>query len=394
MSTAAWLGLAIPIGLSLLYWLANAILSVVSRRAFRRLADLRPREPAVYPSLSLIVPACNEAGTIEAAVASRLEDDYPDLEVVIVDDRSTDATGEIAERLAARDTRVKALHVTELPEGWLGKLNALQLGQRASHGEWLLFSDADVHVAPGTLRRAIARAEESRVDHLAVFPHIISERFWLSVVLSTVARTIFFASRIWAVENPRSSAFIGVGAFNLVRRSSWEKTDGFAWLRLEPADDMGVGLLMKRSGFRTGIVSGAGLVSVEWYPSVRALVVGAERASFSTCGYSLATTLAVGVVSTSLELGFLTALLPGTGTLLHLLGAAALLVALGTSLFINSWDGISLLSGFLFPVGTALQTFTLVRAGILGALRGGIVWRGTLYPSAVLRAGRRVKLSA
>jgi hypothetical protein len=385
--------LALPIALSALYWAVSLVLAVRTRRAVRELAGLHPAEPAVYPRLSMIIPACNEAETLQAAVESRLADDYPALEVALVDDRSTDATGEIVDRIAARDPRVKALHVQTLPEGWIGKLNAQAVGQRASSGEWLLFTDADVHVAPGTLRRAIAWAEERHLDHLALMPSLVSPSFWLSVVLSCVVRAILFGARVWAVEDPKSSAFMGVGAFNLVRRSAWEMTGGFEWLRLEPVDDMGLGLLMKESGFRSGLASGRGLVWVEWYPSVRAMAVGGERATFSSCGYSLSRTLAIAAASAITELGFLAALAPAVGPMGRVLGLATLLVALGTSLYVNSWTGLPLPAALLFPIGSAIQTAALVRAGILGALRGGIVWRGTLYPTALLKAGRRVKLA-
>ncbi len=382
----------ILVAASCLYWLINGLVIGLTRFSLRQLGEIHPAEPAAYPLLSLIIPACNEADTVEAAVVTRLADDYPNLEVVIIDDRSTDPTGEIIDRIAARDSRVRALHVTELPAGWLGKLNALQRGQEASRGEWLLFTDADVHFEPGTLRRAVAFAEERHLDHLAVFPRLISRSFWLSVVLSTVGRTILVFSRVWAVEDPRSSAFIGIGAFNLVKRSSWAKTGGFEWLRLEPADDLGVGLLMKRAGLRTGVLGGRTLVSVEWYPSVRAMAVGGERASFSSCRYSLGLTLAVAAVSATLELGFLCALSPEVTPVVHALGALTAVVALASSVGINSWAGLSWLPALLFPIGVAIQTAALIRAGILGARRGGIIWRGTLYPTAVLRAGRRVKI--
>jgi cellulose synthase/poly-beta-1,6-N-acetylglucosamine synthase-like glycosyltransferase len=386
--------MATAVGLSGLYWLVSGVLAVLTRRSLQSLDELHPKEPAVYPRLSLIIPACNEADTVEAAVLSRLADDYPDLEVALVDDRSTDATGAIVDRLAAQDPRVKAVHVTALPGGWLGKLNAQEVGQRATSGAWLLFSDADVHFAPGTLRRAVAWAEERQLDHLAVMPRLVAKGFWLCVTLSTVVRTILISIRAWAIEDPKSSAFMGVGAFNLVRRSAWEKTKGFEWLRLEPIDDMGIGLLMKRSGFRSALVGGQKLVSVEWYPSVRALAVGSERASFTLCNCSLIIALAVAFASVVAELGFLAAFLPGAGPILRVAGGATLLVALATTLVVDAWSDIPFAAGLLFPVGAVLQAFALVRAGILGALRGGIVWRGTLYPTALLRAGRRVKLGA
>src|SRR6185369_2740694 len=108
---------------------------------------------------SVVVPACNEARTIERALTSLLAQDYPDLEIVLVDDRSSDETGAIIEHLAASDRRISAIHVRELPAGWLGKVHALQRGLERARGELVLFTDADIHFAPGALRRAVAWVE-------------------------------------------------------------------------------------------------------------------------------------------------------------------------------------------------------------------------------------------
>src|SRR6185369_5444580 len=102
------------------------------------------------------VPACNEAGTIETALASLLAQDYPGLEIVLVDDRSSDGTGVIIDRLAASDPRISAIHVRDLPIGWLGKVHALQRGLERVRGALVLFTDADIYFAPGSLRRAVS----------------------------------------------------------------------------------------------------------------------------------------------------------------------------------------------------------------------------------------------
>ncbi|MHB8419413.1 MAG: glycosyltransferase family 2 protein [Myxococcales bacterium] len=377
-----------------LYWAANLFYFLKARRALRVLGDLAPREPARYPRLSLVVPACNEAATVEAAVASRLADDYPDLEVVLVDDRSTDGTGAILDRLATSDPRVRALHLTELPPGWLGKVHAMDQGARAATGDFLLFSDADVHVAKGTLRRTVAWAEERRLDMLAVAPGIVAPGYWISTVLAAFVRTLLVATRSWAVEEPGSKAYLGVGAFNLVRRSAFARTAAFAWLRLEVGDDFGLGLLMKRAGHRCAVLNGRGCVTVEWYPTLRAMIAGAERAAFSTCDFRLwrALTLAGGYLAA--EFSFTLAFLPVGLPWLPALGATALSLALLTSWVACRWSWIDSRTVPLFWVGTLLQVYMVARAGVLGALRGGIVWRGTLYRSEELRPGRRLRLGA
>ena len=130
------------------YWLWMAVGAWQVRRRVPVLADLPISPPRVWPRLSIVIPACNEAPAIQGAVESILAQDYPNLEIVLIDDRSTDETGVIIDRLAASDFRILRIHVTRLPDGWLGKVHALCRGAEASTGEWMLLTDADVHLAP------------------------------------------------------------------------------------------------------------------------------------------------------------------------------------------------------------------------------------------------------
>src|SRR5262249_7674179 len=144
-------------------------------------------------------------------------------------------------------------------------------------GEWLLFSDADVHVSPGTMRRAIAWCEQRGLDHLAVLPELWSSTFLLDTMLAAFIRVLCLSCRVWGVENPNSRAPIGVGAFNLVRRSALERAGGFESLRLMVVDDMGLGQILKRSGARCGVANGRGLVGLHFYRSVMEMARGAEK---------------------------------------------------------------------------------------------------------------------
>jgi cellulose synthase/poly-beta-1,6-N-acetylglucosamine synthase-like glycosyltransferase len=195
-------------------------------RTLRDLPDLDDElpEPPRWPSLSLVVPARDEAHTIETALRSRLDDDYPALEVVVVDDRSKDATGALLDALARVEARLAVVHVRELPAGWLGTVHALARGAELARGEWLLFSDADVHVTPGTLRRAVALAEARELDLLAVLPRLEGATFALEIALCGFLRAFNQSRRLWKVADPDDPAHVGVGAFNLVRRSALERT--------------------------------------------------------------------------------------------------------------------------------------------------------------------------
>lgn len=380
---------------ALAYWLVVIYALLRTARAMPLLSDLTPPEPRRWPALSVIVAACNEADHLEAAVRTLLLEDYPDLQIILVDDRSTDATGEILDRLAAQDNRTKVLHVTDLPDGWLGKVHALSRGLEASRGDYVLFTDADVHFAPGALRKAVAWCEDRGLDHLAAFPTLWPATVLVDATISVFIRQFMLATRPWKVADPESKAFIGVGAFNLVRRAAFEATEGFEWLRLEVADDAGLGFLMKRSGARCGVVAAFGLVSLHWYRSLGEVARGSEKAYASASGCSLLRTLSLALVSLALEASPILALVPLAFHETRLVGCAgiAVLTAFGVSVLVMArWGRAKVFPALVAPAVMVLGAAVFVRAGLLGWWRGGVLWRGTLYPSAALRAGRRIRL--
>jgi hypothetical protein len=376
-----------------LYWLACLILAVRVVRAIPRLQRLQPPQPPQWPKLSLIIPACNEADSLEDAVRSRLADGYPNLEVILVDDRSTDGTGQIIDQLAAADPRVRAFHVRALPAGWLGKVHALQRGVEIATGEWLLFTDADVHLVPGTLRRCIAYVLQRNLDHLAVIPELWRGTFLLDVLLATFVRVMCLAGRLWAVENPRAPVAMGVGAFNLVRRAAFERTPGFAWLKFEVVDDIGLGQMLKQAGARGVGVNGRGLVGLYWYRSLGGLARGMEKAAFAGLGHSGLTRMLVqSLVFLALDVAPFVGLLPlGIPRLLYV-GVIGSGIALLAQAIPWCWISGRLLPALFVPFGALFALAVTLRSAWLAVKRGGLIWRGTLYPADELRQGTRVKL--
>ena len=356
--------------------------------------NLQAPMPSVWPRLSVVIPACNEAATLESAVATLLQQDYPDLEIVLVDDRSTDGTGELIDRLAHQDPRIRTVHVETLPQGWLGKVHALHRGVEQASGAWLLFTDADVHFAAGTLRRAIAVVLHQCVDHLTLIPRAIQKSFWLDVAVNTFGLLFFIATRAGSVNRPHSKAFVGIGAFNLVSAERFHQTVGFEWLRLEPGDDVGLGMIIKQAGGTTRLAFAYEDLSVQWYASVAAMFKGLEKNLFGP-GSDYRWWLMLLQVGTiwaavvapyfSLALGLARGLAP-----LWIAGAAAIGMHLIFSIFFVPERNTKRLSLLLFPVGVLLITAMMLRAGYQCVKNGGIDWRGTHYPLDQLRTGQRV----
>lgn len=351
--------------------------------------QVEPRDH--WPKVSLIVPACNEADTIEAATRAKLQSDYPELEIVLVDDRSTDGTGEILDRLAATDSRVRVVHLTELPSGWLGKVHALSCGCQQASGDYFLFCDADVHIDADFLRRCMVEVTARKLEFVTALPEILPSSFALDVVLATFVRLLVVGGRLWLVGEPTSRAAVGGGVFGMVERSAFERTPGFEWLRLEIADDVALGQMMKRHGARSAVLDGCDGVRLHFYRSLGEMMRGLEKNGYAVFGGLRPLRLAAMVtVMLGLELVPLIALAAGSplqrvagGVMVGLLALCQVLVAR---------TGRRDLSSALVPaVGVLALVVFAIRSAILVHARGGVVWRGTLYPLAELRAGRRLE---
>lgn len=376
------------------YWIFSVVTSLRVVRSVRVLEKLSPPEPARWPRLSLVIPARDEADQLEAALRSRLREDYPDLELVVVNDRSTDETGAILDRLAAEDARIVPIHLTELPPGWLGKVHAMHRGVERCSGEWILLTDADVHLEPGTLRKVIAYAESRGLGHLGALPTVRKVSFLLDAVIAFCVRLIFGSFRPWEVEDPDSSAAAGAGAFNLMRRDAYLRTPGFAWLKMEIADDAGLAQMLKEHGARTAFLNGRRLIHLQFYPSIRAMARNLEK-SGGIGTLRPAVMMVAGLVLLVAELSPFVALLlwplqPPSWALALALGTCA--VALANSAAMNRWMGQPALPALLVPVGSAIACVIAMRAAVLAQLRGGVFWRGTFHPLEQLHAGSRFRM--
>jgi glycosyltransferase involved in cell wall biosynthesis len=395
-----WLALIV---IGLLYWVGNIFLARLLMRGVRVLENLSPTEPAVWPKVSVIATACDEEKDVEAAVLSRLHDNYPNLELILVNDRSTDKTGEIIERLARSDSRVTTVHITELPKGWLGKVWAMQKGVELATGDWLLFSDGDLQISNGALKKAVALCEQDKIDLLSVLPVLLPVGIIVDAVLAALIRVLCFSVRVWAVPNPKSKAFLGIGAFDLVRRAAFERTPGFEWLKMEVSDDAAMGLMMKQSGARTETLNGRGQMSLRWFTSVSQIESAGERAFYTAASdYSIGRVIFIAVALFFLELAPFLALIPigFTGpvvagshmTVMQMIGVVMVAVALAVTVTVDKWMGRHTFPALFYFAGTIPGLYMMVISGCRAWRRGGLMWRGTFYPIDELKKGRRVRL--
>lgn len=341
-----------------------------------------PRENG-YPSLTVVLPARNEGRGVGTGVRSVLENGYPGgLEVVAVDDRSTDETGLILASLAREHEDLKVLDVRSLPAGWLGKTHALYVGAMEAGGEWLLFCDADVRLAPGCLARAITYARRNGLDHLTLSPEVLSRGTLLGAFVATFALIFTLVARPWLAKDPRREEHVGVGAFNLVRREAYLAAGTHRAIALRPDDDMKLARLVKGRGFRQDVASGLGLVRVEWQPSLRGAIRGLEKNAYAASDYRL------GPLAGGSLLLILTGVLPfvGLGVARGAARAACLGgVALIYAMYRRSGSERPLLHAALHPLNVSLFVYAVLRSAYRAISTGFIEWRGTRYPLEELR---------
>ena len=363
--------------------LAMTIEFVVGNRSLRWLKNLPPFSGDAPPKVSVVVAARDEARKIEEALQSLLRQTYPNIELIVVNDRSTDDTGAILDRLAA----IKVVHIRELPRGWLGKCNAHHTGAQQATGELLLFTDADIVMEPTTISRAVQHLLSEGLDHLAAAPHLNMRGLLLNMFSG--AFTIFFGlyAKPWKAREPKSKRFIGIGAFNLVRAEAYRAVGGHERIRMRPDDDMKLGKLIKDAGYRQDMVLGESLVLVEWYASVRELIRGLEKNSFAGVGYSIAVVAGSCVAQLVAFIWPVIALAVTCGATWWLnLGVVATIAAL----YIDNapFHGLKRWHFVGFPVTVLLFLYIICRATILTLRNGGIDWRGTHYSLAELKANK------
>jgi len=386
ITTIVTVGLAVYAVCGLLYWILQMVFMIRTIRSVRVLEELPIGNEQQWPRISVVVPARNEEDTVEQAVRSRLGSDYPNLEILLVNDRSSDRTGDIIEKIAAEDSRVRALHINRLPSGWLGKVYAMHHGAAQSTGEWLLFSDADVYVRPGTLKRVITYAQKRHLDHIPVLPDLYKANLLVDVCLSIFIRTICAMGRVWEIEDPKTESQVGAGAFNLVRKNAFERAGGFNTMKMSVADDVALGRVLKRSGARGSLLNGRQYVGVHFYHSVRDMAIGSERAIFTLIGgFSLMRLILLTIAMLGLELSPFISVLPLGVPFLQYIGLVTFLTAAGVSIIMDKWTNRPVYTILFLPVGIMIMAWCMLRAGILGRARNGIVWRGTFYPTQMLR---------
>lgn len=230
--------------------------------------------PENGPLISICIPARNEAGNIKRCVEAALSQDYPRFEVIALDDRSSDATMEQLQELAARNPKLSVIAGAELPAGWAGKPHALFQAAKAARGEWLCFVDADTFLARQALSACYGKAIESNADLLTTMNEQVLGTFWEKVVMPLVmtALSVGFSPR--KVNNPENRAAVANGQFILIRRSVYDAIGGHGQVRNEVVEDKALAEAVKWNGYRLIVADGSGVIQTRMYTSLESMWEG------------------------------------------------------------------------------------------------------------------------
>ncbi|MGB9626477.1 MAG: glycosyltransferase [Phycisphaerae bacterium] len=289
---AAWCVWVVVLFLIALVW-ASRNLEISRARREQRPLDERSYDgpPPNPPMVSVLIAAKDEEENIERAVRTMLAQDYPRFELIVIDDRSTDRTPAILDRLAAEakkagnPDRLKVVHVERLRDGWFGKNNAMREGMERAVGEWLCFSDADCRqISTRTLSLAVRHAVENGIDFLSVLPILETRSFWERIIQPVCGAVMVFWFHPKRVNDPKHPAAYANGAFMLMKRSTYVAIGGHEAVRTQVNEDMHMARLAKERGQRLAVVQNDNLYSVRMYSGLRQIWRGWSRIFYGCFG--------------------------------------------------------------------------------------------------------------
>lgn len=377
--------------MAVMLWRGNRSILPLSKQTFPE----KERSQNNWPCISIVVAGRNEEKGVEAALRTLLTIDYPNLEVVFVNDRSEDQTGEIVERLVQEvhnPNRLTLKTIETLPNGWLGKNHALWIGAKGSRAMkengYLLFTDADIHFHPETLKLAVQYCEQHNVDHLSAIPFIIAPSLGLKAFSFGFGIYFSLYAKPWDVNKPESRAYMGVGAFNFIKATVYNAIGTHEALALAIDDDMKLGKRVKLEGYSQHAVYAGDLIQVEWYSSIPEAIEGLTKNAFAGVNFSLL------MVAWSLTFYLLFVFYPIWAFFVfdgHVQVAYGLVLlsicvmAFAQAKSNNLSMGYQLGGGLAYLYATLIFMIMVTRSTWVTLANQGVYWRGTFYPLKQLK---------
>lgn len=363
------------------------ISSVILGKGMRKIENLGNMERGssmTGPLVTIVVPACNEEKNIENSILSFLNQDYKNLDIIVVNDRSTDNTAAVLAKLLDRFPRLYVHEVTELPHGWMGKSHALAVGAKLAKGKYLVFTDADVILENTTITRAVRYMTSNGLDHLTLVFKNMTRGWLLNSLILDAGMSLLVLFRPWMAREKSDRYFVGIGAFNMVKKSVYQKIGGHERIRMHPVDDVMLGKSIKRHGFSQDCLLAYDFVAVPWYDSVGAMVKGLEKNMFSLVHYRV---LLIPILLFAI---IVPTIFPVWGIIFGDLSVRTICLVTLSIRLTTFFKGLQKqeMTQWYLPgclITPYISCYIIIKAVFVTLANGGIVWRGKHYALDELR---------
>ena len=345
--------------------------------------ELSKSESTSYPVLSVCIPARNEERDIRACIESLLYQDYPKLEIIVVDDNSTDETAKIIRSMENQYSNLIFIPGEKLPSGWMGKPYALHQAYEKSQGQYLLFTDADLFYHPLALRSAMKTMISRDLDLLTLMPAAMFGSFWERAIQPVIFGFIAALTRFKKVNNPTCHSAMGFGAFLLFKKESYQRIGGHHGVREEILEDVMLSKNAKLNGLCMLVADGKKLFSIRMYHSLKEIWVGWRKNIFLAMKGSITKTLyyAFMILCFVLTPYFVVIgnILVETGLMWTCISMVALMLMLATNLVLCHELNLKKKNIFLFPLGAIVMVAIMINSMIQVVFLGRAQWRGRTY---------------
>jgi len=300
--------------LTTLVWLLHHVLLHFGLNRMPVLTAAMAAPHRTTPKVSVIIPARAEEPNQRPCLHTLISQDYPDLEIIVIDDRSTDRTASVAEEFARRAPHLTLVRNTELPEGWTGKNYAIHLAREHAHGHYLIFLDADTWYHPRAISQIVSFAQSEHIDMLSLIAGYHLGTFWEKALQPIILALMGFCLKIWKVNQHTSSTAFAAGQFILMTRSAYQLVGGHQTVRGCLVEDVALARVAKRAGLNLKIAFAPDLLKIRMYKGLRQISTGWTRI-FQGCMHQDLSRILRGTVEI-----IVFALLPWLGLLTGLLG--------------------------------------------------------------------------
>ena len=370
----------------LCFWLYFVWMGLALDRLQKKLSIVEPL-PTLPPKVSVVIAAKNEGANVEPCLNALEKQTYRNLEIILVNDRSTDETGSVMQKYTTRHSSWKYIEIVTLPDRWIGKTNALEQGGKTATGDFIVFSDGDVVYSSDAVEKAMQTVITHHLDHL-----VMSATLHGTGILLHAMQTIFTMGMVSLLRLHKVGSspkyYVGAGIFNLVKTSLYRSLGGHESIRLEVIDDLMLGKIMVLGGGKAGFMNGRDLIKLDWYPNWKAMIHGLEKNAFASIRYSIPRLLIFGTFMFSIFL------FPYAGLFLSSpifwISIASLVLSHSIMALVGRRTGHRAIVTLFLPIAVIMIAFAFFRSTWITLSRGAVIWRDTSYSLKVLKEHTKI----